>query len=177
LIADDQFIRIAVISGAHSLYGRLKILVVSDNLDRFEPGKYIFLKVKGGYKRYKILEFIQQKGKICLLGLEGVSDREASMSLKGIEIFITKEEAEKTRDKLEENSFYYYDLIGCHVYLDGKKFAEVKNIIEAGSGEILIITTDEGKEIMIPFVEAMVNTDMITEKRIDIFPVEGLLDI
>ncbi len=175
---NSEHLRIAVITGAHALHGRLKILVVSDNLSRFAPGAEVTVKDKNGLKPYKIIEFAPSKGKVCLMHLEGVSDRNAADDLKGAEIFIRREEAEKTRDELlEDEEYYYYDIVDCAVYLEGNHFGVVSDIIEAGAGEILIITDSGGKKHMIPFVESMVSTDHIKDKRIDISPVEGILDL
>jgi 16S rRNA processing protein RimM len=176
LIKDDNFIRVARVIGAHALGGRLKIAVISDNLSRFDPENVVFLKEKD-YNAYRITGFAPLKGRTCLLQLDGVSDRNQAEALRGVEIFITKELAEETRNELEEDSFYYFDLIGCDVYLNGSLFAKVTDILEAGAGEVLVITDKDKRELMLPFVESMVDTSGIGEKRIDIHPVEGLFDI
>jgi len=165
--------------GGHALNGRLKINVISDNLNRFRKGNHIFIFENNDYKQYTIEEFKQlaDGGRICLLRINGVFDRTAAQAFKGKEIFITQQEAEETRDQLEENDFYYFDLVGCEVFLDNKKFAEVTDILQAGSGEILILTDMNGKQLMIPFIDSMVDTSRIKEMRLDIYPIEGLFDI
>ena len=52
----------------------------------------------------------------------------------------------------------------------------MKDLFEAGSGDILVIEDAGGREVLVPFVESMVNTDRINENIIEIRPVEGLLD-
>jgi 16S rRNA processing protein RimM len=176
LIKDDNFIRVARVTGAHALNGRLKIALISDNLSRFDAENIVFLKEKD-YNPYRITGFAPLKGKTCLLQLEGIDDRNRAEALSGVEIFITRELAEETRDELEDDSFYYFDLMGCDVYLNGSLFAKVTDILEAGAGEVLVITDSRKRELMLPFVESMVDTSRIGEKRIDIHPVEGLFDI
>ncbi len=178
MIQENEYLRIAVITGPHALHGRLKILVVSDNISRFQKGAEVIVKEEKGFVPYKIKECSPVKGKIFLLYLDGVSDRNKAEDLQGAEIFITREEAEKTRDEiLEDEEFYYYDLMGCSVYLEGSLFGEVADIIEAGAGEVIVIADTEGKKHMIPFIESMVDTSRIKDQRIDISPVEGLLDL
>lgn len=173
----SEHLRIAVITGAHALHGRLKILVVSDILSRFAIGAEVIVKDKNGLSSYKISEFTPFKGKVCLMHLEGVTDRNAAEALKGAEIFISRDEAEKTRDELLEEEYYYYDIIDCTVFLEGSQFGVVSDIIEAGAGEVLVITDSTGKKHMLPFVESMVSTERIRDKRIDISPIEGILDL
>lgn len=173
----DDYIRIAVVTGAHGLNGHLKVLVISDIRERFNAGRSVFIKTKTDIREFKILNFIEQKGKTGLLELEGIHDRDAVQSLKGSEICIDKAEAERTRSDLEEDSFYYYDVIGCSVYYNDAPFGTVTDILEAGSGEILIISNEAGRQFMVPFVESMVDTTNIRDGRLDIHPVEGLFEV
>ncbi len=173
---EDDLIRIGKIIGTHSLKGRLKVYVISDNLNRFSPGKAVLVKKDSNYLEYKISEFKPYKKRVYLLKFEKVETIDAAEDLKGSELFITLEEAEKSRSELEEGSFYYFDIIGSHVFIDDSLFGSVTEIVEAGSGELLIIEDTKGNSHMVPFVESMVNTDRISEKRIDLYPVEGLID-
>lgn len=172
----DSHIRIAKITGAHGLKGRLKVVVISDIAERFSPGNEVCVKKGPLYERYAITEFIPADGKTALLRLSGIDDRDAALSMRGLEVFITREEAENTRDVLDGGSFYYYDIIGCEVYLRGEAFGRVKDILSGGAGELLIIELPGGREHLLPFVESMVNTERVFSGRIDIDPIDGLLD-
>lgn len=173
---DEQFLRIGKIMGAHGLHGRLRVLAITDIRERFEIGSCIYLNVRGEYKRNSILDFIEQKGRQCLIRLEGISDRDTALSLKGIEIFIERDEAEKTRHLLGEETYYYYDIIGCSVYLESGLFGRVTDILEAGAGEILVVEDSSGKEFLIPFVHSMVDTREVCNRKIYIYPIEGLIE-
>ncbi len=171
-----EYIRIGVIIGVHGLNGRLKVYITSDNPERFKVGSTVLLDRNSNFEKYTIAEFKPYKDKTALIILNGIHDRDTAFALKKTDICITKEEAVNTLD-LENDTFYYFDLIGCTVYLDNKVFGTVDNIMEAGSGEILEIIDESGKKHLVPFVESMVNTDLVSEKRIDIYPPEGLFDI
>jgi len=173
----DDYIRIAVVTGVHGLNGRMKVRVVSDIRERFETDKSVFIKFKNRFREFKIINFTEGKGTTGLLQLDGINDRDSALACKGSDICIKKSEAEKTRSALEKESYYYYDIIGCAVYCRGVLFGTVTDIMEAGSGEILVITDDRGKKFMVPFVESMVDTGEIRDNRLNINPVEGLFDI
>lgn len=173
----DGYLRIARITDAHGLKGRLKVFVVSDNSDRFDEDNEVFIPENGEYRQYTAVDLQPVKGRAAILQLKEVTDRNQAEALKGTEIFITKEQAEQTRDILEKDRFYYFDIIGCSAFWNGKLFARVSDILEAGSGQILVLEDEKGKEYMIPFTESMVDTSGIREKRIDISPAEGLFDI
>ncbi len=174
---ENSYLRIARIIDAHGLRGRLKISVISDNSDRFDEDNELFILENGEYRQYTAADLQPVKGRTALLQLKEVTDRNQAEALKGAEIFITKEQAEQTRDILEEGCFYYFDLIGCSAFMDGRLFAQVSDILEAGSGQILVLKDEKGKEFLLPFTESMVDTSGIREKRIDISPAEGLFDI
>lgn len=177
MITGSEFIRIARIIGSHALDGKLKVYVISDIPDRFAKGNTVFLKLKDGFKEYVISDFREFKGALGLLKLEGVNSRTEADLLKKTEIFIDPETAEKGRALLGEDTFFYRDIIGVSVYVDNTLFGRVKDIFEAGSGDILVIEDSGGKEFLVPFIESMVNTDRIYENIIDIRPVEGLFDL
>ncbi|MGL4369986.1 MAG: ribosome maturation factor RimM [Spirochaetota bacterium] len=177
MINESSYILIGRISGPHGLDGRLKISVVTDKEERFSPGSRVYILRNGMYTEYCVESFEWHKGRIALCSFEGVNDRNGSEALACAEIFITQEEAEKSRGLLGEREFYYYDLIGSDVYKDGKAFGKVDAIVEGGAGCILSIKNGDGKEFLVPFVDEMVSTTrLMTEKIIDITPVDGLLD-
>ncbi|HNX23464.1 MAG TPA: ribosome maturation factor RimM [Spirochaetota bacterium] len=173
---ENNYLRIAKIKSAHSLDGKLKIHVISDIAERFEKGNTVYLKLKEEYKKYVISTFNPMKKRTALLKLEGINDRNSAELLDGVEIFIDKEAAESIRPELDEDSFFYQDIIGCKVKYKGRDFGVVLDIFEGGSGDLLVIEDNNNKTVLIPFVDQMVDTNGISEKTIEINPVEGLLD-
>ncbi len=176
MISGKEFTRIARIVGAHALNGKLKVYVISDIPDRFKKGNRVFLELKDGFKKYVISDFKDFKGSIALLGLEGVNSRTDADMLKNTDICIDSEAAEKGRRFLDKDAYFYRDIIGIDVYHNNVLFGKVKDLFEAGAGEILVIENEAKKEVLVPFVESMVNTDRIKDGIIEISPVEGLLD-
>jgi 16S rRNA processing protein RimM len=173
----DDYIRIAVVTGVHGLSGCLKIMVVSDISERFAEKNSVFINIDGNYQKFAILRCSLQKGR-GILELEGVEDRSTALSLKGSDIYIDKAEAERTRrNALDGESYYFYDIIGCSVCYQGKIIGRVRDILETGAGHILVIETGRGKDLMIPFVESMVDTREIRNCMLTIHPVEGLIDV
>ncbi|MBN2077539.1 MAG: 16S rRNA processing protein RimM [Spirochaetes bacterium] len=173
----DDHVRIAVITGVHGLTGRLRLRITTDIRERFQANTTVIIKTMGGEGRYRILDFAEGGKRGALLHLEGIEDRDAALALRGGEVLIEKTEAERTRGLLGEESFYYYDIIGCAVFRDGREFGTVTEILEAGAGEVLAIVDGRGARYLLPFVESMVDTSGIRNKRLDISPVEGLFEI
>ena len=181
MISENSYLRVAKIIGPHSLDGKLKIHVISDIAERFEKGGTIYLGIKDAYKKFIIGNFIPVKKRIALLKLEGIDDRNSAEIIGKAEIFIDKSTAEAIRSDLDEDTFFYQDLIGCSVLYEKNFFGTVIDILEGSSVDILIIETEDKdnnkKQILIPFVESMVDTSNIEKKEIEINPIEGLIDI
>lgn len=177
MIAKEDYLRIGKVIGSHALNGRLRIYVITDIPGRFATGNEIYLKFSDSYEKRKVKDFKVTKKNNALLSLEGVDDRNKADSLKGAELCIDKKTAESSRNDLEESSFYYYDLIGVSVFLDDAEYGILVDIMEAGAGDVLIIESNSGDEVMVPFIDSMVNTDSLSDGRIDIYPAEGMLDL
>jgi len=177
LIPEKDYLRIARITGSHGLHGEVKVYVITDIPERFAEGKILYFGFDKASREYRVEGFRPMKGRILLLKLEGIDSRNDSDMLRGMDIFIQESDAESGRDLLDKDSFFYYDLIGCTVYLKGKEFGTVIDIMEAGAGDILVIEDSKSGRVMVPFVDSMVDTARIKEKIIDINPVEGLFDI
>ncbi len=172
-----DYLRIGRVLHAHGLYGRLKIYLITDIPARFSPGSVIYGLRGGKYEAMTVSEFVPQKGRVALIACEGLDSRNKAEHLRGMELFIGGNTASAKRATLEEGSFYYYELLGVEVYLQGSKFGHVSNILEAGAGNILVIARLNGCECMVPFVDEMVDTSHIGQNRIDINPVAGLFDV
>jgi len=176
-LSSIQFLRIAIITGTHGLDGRLKVHIITDNTGRLDGSIPVYVNIRGNYKKYSVGEFIPTRHRSGIIRFRELNDRKAAEALNGYEVFIHVQEAEASRNNLDEDTFFYYDIIGCSVYFEGEPFGSVVEIIETGANDILVIMNDDGKEYMVPFVAEMVDTSAIGKSRIDISPVEGLFDI
>ena len=74
----------------------------------------------------------------------------------------------------DEDGYYYDDLIGCKVIVDGKEIGIVNDIIEVPQGELLEINV-KGKMKLVPYVDEFIDSVDIDNKEIVITPIEGLL--
>lgn len=173
----ENYLRIGVITATHSIKGWVRVYLTTDRPDRFTGESAVYLNIKGAYIKFSVEGFKIHKKNTGLLKLAGIDDISQAEKYHHVEIYISKDDAEKGRDDLDEDEFYYYDLVGCSVFLNDRLFGTVSGIFNGGAGDILLIKDGSGREHMVPFIDTMVGTGKIREKRIDIYPVEGLIDI
>ncbi len=70
-----------------------------------------------------------------VLYLLGVEDRSAAEALVGTEVYALVEDL----PALPEGTYYYHELIGRPVFLEGEPFGEVADLREAGAQDLLVI--------------------------------------
>ena len=74
-------------------------------------------------------------------------------------------------------SFYFHEIIGCEVFDENSKsLGEVVEILTPGANDVWVIKAENGKEILIPYIEDVVKKIDVANKRIDIEVMEGLID-
>ena len=90
------------------------------------------------------------KQNIVIAKIDTVNDRNAAESLRGTELFVSRDDL----PKLKENEYYQSDLIGFDVIRGGKKIGIVDGFQNFGAGDI--IELDNGE--MVSFKGANVDT-------------------
>ena len=74
---------------------------------------------------------------------------------------------------LDEDEYYFVDLIGCDVYFDDQCIGQVLEVMDMSAHPVLRIKT-ESETFLIPFVEAFVPEIDVKNKRIKVNLIEGM---
>jgi 16S rRNA processing protein RimM len=80
-----------------------------------------------------------EKGKAesARVTLKGVDDRDAAVALRGVELYVSREQLPKL---VQEDDFYYADLIGLKVVsAEGERLGDVTAVHNFGAGDLLEI--------------------------------------
>ncbi len=116
---------------------------------------------------------IREHGSLYLLRLSGADSLEKAEEFRGAEIFIRKEAIPEK----EEGEFFQFELLGLGVYLDtGPYLGVLKRIFSTGSNDVYVVK-GQGKEYLIPAIYQVVKEVDLSEKRMVISPMKGLLDL
>uniref|UniRef100_UPI003D7AF1E3 ribosome maturation factor RimM n=1 Tax=Nocardia brasiliensis TaxID=37326 RepID=UPI003D7AF1E3 len=110
-----------------------------------------------------------------LVFLDGVSGREAADALRGMLFVVDSADLPPSADPDE---YYDHELEGLTVQLtDETVVGTVREVLHSAAGELLSVrAAADGREILIPFVTAIVPTVSLADRLIVIDPPEGLLD-
>ncbi|KUH85229.1 MULTISPECIES: ribosome maturation factor RimM [unclassified Mycobacterium] len=161
---------------AHGITGEVVVDVRTDDPDaRFAPGASLRGRpTKGGAERDYVVESARAHGGRLLVRLNGVADRDAADALRGTLFVVDSGELPPIEDPDE---YYDHQLEGLHVRTAaGDDIGTVAEVLHTAAGELLAVRSAE-REVLIPFVSAIVTSVSLTEQLIEIDPPEGLLEI
>ena len=157
-MSSNKKILIAKILAQQGLNGWLKVYSYSETKQKFSEYKYFFIQKDNNTLRLDVEDISIEKS--IKVKFKNFNCREDSEQYIGKEIFILEDQL----DTLEENQFYWNQLIGLTAYLNnGKKIGIVSDIIETGSNDVLVIKGAE--EILIPYIFGDTVMEVVTEEK------------
>jgi len=155
----DDLVPVGYIAGAFGVQGWVRIHPYSAHADALLNSKRWWL----DKPEFSDVERQQAKlhGEEVIAQLVGLADRDAAEALKGTVVHVSR----RYFPPLEENEFYWVDLIGLSVVnLQGEALGTVSGLMESGAHPILRVvpassdTEEKHREILIPFVGHFVKT-------------------
>ena len=164
------YVLIGKIVGAHGLEGTHKIRSYAESLSIFKPGSAILIRSDSGREASYEIKWIKSHTKTPLLALRGIADRDQAEAMIGSELFIHQSEL----PQLDEDSFYWYELIGIDVFTTEEEYlGRIESIIETGSNDVYV-AKNGAKEILIPALASVVVDVNLEQKRMRVNLPEGL---
>lgn len=158
------------IGRVHGVRGEVTVEVRTDSPeDRFQVGTSIATDPS----KFGPLTITGQRwhNGILLLTFDGVSDRGAAEKIKNVLLMADVDIAESDADE-----FHVQLLIGSTIELiDGTVLGTIDDVLTT-KGQNLLSFMRGGKQVLIPFVKAIVPTVDIASRKVVITPPEGLLD-
>lgn len=129
-------IYVAKLGKAVGLKGHLRLIIDSDFPNQFKKNAIFTTNKK---IELKIQEYNSSRE---LVKFENYDDVETSRKLTNQELYSTEEDT-KQNCKLEENQFFWFDLIDCKIIENGKLLGIVKDIHRYPLDDYFEIITDE----------------------------------
>jgi 16S rRNA processing protein RimM len=155
-VEKNGFVPVGKIVGAHGIKGNIKVYSYAESLSVFKPGSFILLiNPKGSEKSYKI-KWVKPHGKLALLSLEGVENRDSIDPLMGSVFFIERSRLPEP----EDGSYYWLDIIGISVFTTHDEYlGVVESIIPTGSNDVFVVRDPNrvhDNETLIPALESVI---------------------
>ena len=166
-----KYLEIGQIVNTFGIKGMVKIKPFTDDINRFDKLKKVYIKNKDGKKEYQIQEVKYHKNMV-LMKLEGVDTLEQAEILRQSYLLVNREDEEP----LEEGVYYIVDLIGLEVYTDENIFlGKVDDIFNTGSNDIYVVKDGKGKQILLPGIPDVIKDVDLEEGKITVHLIPGLV--
>jgi len=162
------------IAKAHGIRGELAVDVRTDSPEeRFAVGTALTTKLRDGSKRELTIAAAREHSGRLLVRFAQVPTRDAAETLRGALLIVDTDDLPPTGDPDE---FYDHELAGLRAELaDGTVVGKVTDVVHSPAGALLELDID-GREVLVPFVRAIVPTVDVAGGRVVLDPPEGLLD-
>jgi len=161
---------VGVVLKTVGLKGELKIKPLTDNPDRYSPGKRIWVQTPKGPEDFTIAGVRETKGNF-VVSLEGVTDIDRAEQLRGLDVFVPESEV----PPLPDGEYYHYQILGLPVYnYKGILLGKVVDIFTAGVKDVYVVK-EQGKEYMIPVNDDTVDEIDVKGGRITLKRMKGYL--
>ncbi len=165
------YVLIGKVVGAHGIKGTNKFKSYAESLSVFAPGRSI--RVRDNRNREKTVEvsWVKSHTRTPLILFKGITDRDGAEALIGADMFIPEAEL----PELEEDTYYWFELIGLEVYTTEEDYlGRITSIFETGSNDVYVVK-GEKQEVLIPALESVVIDIDIENNRIRVDLPEGLV--
>lgn len=172
--------------------GEVLAELFTDFPERFESQKRVYLAAPGfngeadDARAVEVMAFWlpvgKNQGRIVLhfAGIDSISDAE---SIAGLDVVVPREE----RLRLEDESVYISELIGCTVFDGVRAVGVVEDVQFAMSADgarrldeaapLLTVISPDGDEVLIPFAKSFLVSVNTEAKRIEMMLPEGLIEV
>jgi len=170
-------LRVGRLTKAHGLKGGLKLELFTDDPDRrFTPGATFTLQVPDTSpwhgKRLELAELRWYNG-MPVGFFADVADRSAAESLVKAILWVDQDPEEAA----EPDAWYDHQLVGLDVVRDGRTVGVIDRLEHLPAQDLLVVTVDGGREVLIPFVRAIVPEVDVANRRVVVTPPEGLFEV
>lgn len=147
---DDVLLAIGRIVAAHGVRGEVKLDIYTDRPEEIAKLRRVYLNDDPTPRRVLRAGGTERQ---AILKLAGVDTRNDAEELRGTIVRIRGNQLAPR----EDDSYYHYQLIGLHVFLeDGSPIGTLTEIIETGEVDVYVVRDADGSEQLFPALKDVV---------------------
>jgi 16S rRNA processing protein RimM len=169
--AIDDLLLIGTVVGTTGLRGHVRLRVVSNDIERI-CRRVRTLYIGSPPRAVTLRRGAVSRPGVAVLQLAGIETTAAAAGLRGSDVYIHQRDAAP----LGDGEYFIHDLLGARVWLeDGSELGQVRDVIETGANDVLVVARRGAPEALIPMIREVVVGLQLAERRIVIRPLAGLL--
>ena len=171
---------VARIGKPHGLRGEVTVQTHTDDPEsRYVPGTVFVTEAQPGtgVPRTLTVSTARLHRQIWLLGFDEIPDRTGAESLRGTQLFLDPEEVDEVESD-DDDGFYEHDLVGLAVHDPaGAVLGEVTGLVIGAVQDLLEVRLTNRRDVLVPFVEAIVTEVDIEAGHVIVDAPAGLFDL
>jgi 16S rRNA processing protein RimM len=155
----SDVVALAKIGRPYGLTGAMRVFPYSNDAATLRKAKRVFI----GTKEHAV-ESIRVHNDALVMTIAGVNTPELAQTFTNAEVSVTRD----AFAPLPEGEYYWVDLIGLDCVNGARHFGKIAEIFESGAHPILRVEADGKPDELIPFVDAIVRSVNLAERRVDV---------
>jgi len=151
-----------IIRTSHGIHGYVKVKPYSTSADHFQTLEKVQLRSREK-RETMYIDDVRVSSKELLIKFHGIDSREDARMLANREIWVDRSEG----SSLDEDEFYFTDLIGCRVVHQGREVGVIRSIVQGAQTELLEVRTETG-DYLIPFLKIFIGRVSIEQQSVEL---------
>ena len=148
----QEYFEVGQIVNTFGIKGQLKVKPFTDDMERFEELKTVYICKKNEMKKVEI-EDVKYNKQCVLLKVKGIEDLTEAEKYKGLFLKIDRKDAKK----LPKDTYFIADILGLEVYTDeGELLGKVDDIFPTGANDVYVVKNELGKQILLPSIPEVI---------------------
>ena len=167
----QKYFEVGQIVNTFGIKGVVKVKAFTDDIERFEELKTVYICKKNEMKKVEIEEVKYHKDMV-LLKIKGIDDMTEAEKYKGLFLKIDRKDAKK----LPKDTYFIADLLGLEVYTDeGELLGKVDDIFPTGANDVYVVKDEMGKQILLPSIPEVLKEIDLEKEKIIVHLLKGLV--
>lgn len=166
----QEYFEVGQIVNTFGIKGQLKVKPFTDDMERFEELKTVYICKKNEMKKVEI-EDVKYNKQCVLLKVKGIEDLTEAEKYKGLFLKIDRKDAKK----LPKDTYFIADILGLEVYTDeGELLGKVDDIFPTGANDVYVVKNELGKQILLPSIPEVIKEIDLEKRKVIVHLIEGL---
>ena len=167
----QKYFEVGQIVNTFGVMGFVKVKAFTDELERFDSLKKVYICKKDKLEEVEIEEVKYHKGMV-LLKIKGINNMNDAESLKGLYLKIDRKDAKK----LPKDTYFIADLIGLDVYSDeGELLGKLEDIFKTGANDVYVVKNEIGRQLLLPSIPEVIKEVDLSNEKIIVHLIKGLI--
>lgn len=167
----QKYFEVGQIVNTFGVKGMLKVKPFTDDANRFEELKKVYICKKEKLEEVEIEEVKYHKDMV-LLKVKGIDDMSEAEKVKGLYLKIDRKNAKK----LPKDTYFIADLLGLEVYSDREELlGKVDDIFRTGANDVYVVKDEKGKQLLLPGISEVIKEIDLEKEKIIVHLLKGLV--